>query len=94
LALLEASATSFSVPQKLLKSLLGLVQYAMAQQDIRYYLNGLLMVVEEGQLRRAPAGRRLAVRPEYDAAVTKDVKRFFDQYACVAFENYGAEPVA
>jgi len=35
----------------LLKSLLGLVQYAMAQQDIRYYLNGLLMVVEEGQLK-------------------------------------------
>ena len=27
--------------------LLSLVQYAMAQQDIRYYLNGLLMVVEE-----------------------------------------------
>jgi formylmethanofuran dehydrogenase subunit A len=51
-------------------------------------------VVEEGQLRRAPTGRRLAVRPEYDAAVTKDLKRFFDEYACVAFENYGAEPVA
>src|SRR5882762_5417766 len=51
LALVEASATSFAVPQKLLKSLLGLVQYAMAQQDIRYYLNGLLMVVEEGQLK-------------------------------------------
>src|SRR5258708_35637669 len=49
LVLVEASATSFSVPQKLLKSLLGLVQYAMAQQDIRYYLNGLLMVVQEGQ---------------------------------------------
>jgi len=48
------------------------------------------LVVEDGQLRRAPAGRRLAVRPEYDAAVTTDVKRFFDQYACVAFENYGA----
>src|SRR5438309_6374736 len=61
LALLEASATSFSVPQKLLKSLLGLVQYAMAQQDIRYYLNGLLMVVEEGQLKLvATDGHRLA----------------------------------
>jgi len=23
--------------------------------------------------------------------VTKDVKRFFDDYATVAFENYGAE---
>ena len=29
--------------------LLSLVQFAMAQQDIRYYLNGLLLVVEERQ---------------------------------------------
>jgi len=56
----------------------------------RYVIKAGTLVVEDGQLRRAPAGRRLAVRPEYDAAVTTDVKRFFDQYACVAFENYGA----
>jgi len=60
----------------------------------RYTIKAGTLVVEDGQLRRAPAGRRLAVRPGYDAAVTKDVKRFFDQYACVAFENYGAEPVS
>jgi len=59
----------------------------------RYVIKAGTLVVEEGQLRRAPPGRRLAVQPEYDAAVTKDVRRFFDQYACVAFENYGAEPV-
>ena len=51
----------FALPQKALKRLLGLVQYAMAQQDIRYYLNGLLMVVEGGQLRLvATDGHRLA----------------------------------
>jgi len=51
----------FALPQKALKRLLGLVQYAMAQQDIRYYLNGLLMVVEDGQLRLvATDGHRLA----------------------------------
>jgi formylmethanofuran dehydrogenase subunit A len=60
----------------------------------RYVIKGGTLVVEDGQLRRAPAGRRLSVRPKYDAAVTKDLKRFFDEYACVAFENYGAEPVA
>ena len=60
----------------------------------RHVIKAGALVVEEGQLRRAPAGRRLAVRPEFDAAVTKDVKQFFDQYACVAFENYGADPVA
>ena len=53
-------ATRFALPQKVLRRLLGLVQYAMAQQDIRYYLNGLLMVVEDktaaaGRHRRPPA---------------------------------------
>lgn len=61
LVLGEAVGTRFSVPQKLLKSLLGLVQYAMAQQDIRYYLNGLLMVIEDRHLKLvATDGHRLA----------------------------------
>ena len=51
----------FALSQKALRRLLGLVQYAMAQQDIRYYLNGLLMVVEEKQLKVvATDGHRLA----------------------------------
>jgi len=54
----------------------------------RYVLKGGTLVVEEGQLRRAPAGRRLAVRPEYDDAVLRDLKRYFDEYASVSFENY------
>jgi len=41
----------FALAQKDLRRQLALVQYAMAQQDIRYYLNGLLMVVEEGSLK-------------------------------------------
>jgi DNA polymerase-3 subunit beta len=54
-------AARFSMPQKALRRLLGLVQYAMAQQDIRYYLNGLLMVCEGKQLRLvATDGHRLA----------------------------------
>jgi DNA polymerase-3 subunit beta len=51
----------FSMPQKALRKLLGLVQYAMAQQDIRYYLNGLLVLAEDQQLRLvATDGHRLA----------------------------------
>jgi DNA polymerase-3 subunit beta len=51
----------FSMPQKDLRRILGLVQYAMAQQDIRYYLNGLLMVVDGGELKLvATDGHRLA----------------------------------
>jgi DNA polymerase-3 subunit beta len=51
----------FELEQKQLRKVLSLVQYAMAQQDIRYYLNGLLMVVEEGGLKLvATDGHRLA----------------------------------
>jgi len=57
-----ASETArFELPQKALRHLLGMVQYAMAQQDIRYYLNGLLMVVEDERLKLvATDGHRLA----------------------------------
>src|SRR4029079_14278154 len=50
----------FSLKQKEFRRLLGLVQYSMAQQDIRYYLNGLLMVVEDKTLKLiATDGHRL-----------------------------------
>jgi DNA polymerase III subunit beta len=50
-----------SVPQKALKELLLLVQFSMAQQDIRYYLNGMLLVLDKEQLRVvATDGHRLA----------------------------------
>ncbi|MGH8735792.1 MAG: DNA polymerase III subunit beta [Burkholderiales bacterium] len=51
----------FGIAQKTLRRLLALVQYAMAQQDIRYYLNGLLILVEDKQLKLvATDGHRLA----------------------------------
>ncbi len=51
----------FELQQKALRRVLALVQYAMAQQDIRYYLNGLLMVIEDGMLKLvATDGHRLA----------------------------------
>ena len=57
----SGDAARFALPQKALRRLLGLVHYAMAQQDIRYYLNGLLMVVEDERLKLvATDGHRLA----------------------------------
>jgi DNA polymerase-3 subunit beta len=56
-----AAQAKVSMPQKALRELLLLVQYAMAQQDIRYYLNGLLMVLEGGQVKViATDGHRLS----------------------------------
>ena len=51
----------FSISQKLFQELLLLVQYAMAQQDIRYYLNGLLLVLDGSKIKVvATDGHRLS----------------------------------
>ena len=60
----------FAVPQKTLKDLLGQVSFAMAVQDIRYYLNGILFVAEGKTLSLvATDGHRLAF-----ASATLDVE--------------------
>jgi len=47
--------------QKDVKRLLHLVSFSMAQQDIRYYLNGMLIVVDQDHLKAvATDGHRLA----------------------------------
>lgn len=54
-------AEKVEVEQRQLKKLFGMVQYAMAQQDIRYYLNGVLLVVDGNSLKLiATDGHRLA----------------------------------
>jgi len=56
---------TLSLPQKALKHALGLVQFAMAVQDIRYYLNGVLFSVEKNMLRVvATDGHRLSFAAE------------------------------
>jgi formylmethanofuran dehydrogenase subunit A len=59
----------------------------------RYVLKAGRLVVEEGQLRRAPKGRRLHLRPGFDDAVLRDVRRHFDAYGTVAFDNYAVRHV-
>ena len=54
----------------------------------RYVIKGGVLVVEEGQLRRAPAGRRLRLAPGHDQAVVTDLRRFYDEYGTVAFDNF------
>jgi DNA polymerase-3 subunit beta len=51
----------FAVPEKTLKGLLHQVSFAMAVHDIRYYLNGILLVAEGKQLSIVSTdGHRLA----------------------------------
>ena len=61
----DGQASRLTLSQKQFKRLLGLVQYSMAQQDIRYYLNGLLLVVNGMEMRVvATDGHRLAYASE------------------------------
>ncbi len=54
----------------------------------RYVVKDGALIVEEGQLRRAPTGRRLRVAPGYDDAVLPDLRRHFERYSTVSFDNY------
>ncbi len=52
----------FTCEQQDIKRLIDRTGFAMAQQDVRYYLNGMLWEVQEGQLRAvATDGHRLAM---------------------------------
>ena len=52
---------SLTLAQRDFRSLLRLAEFAMAQQDIRYYLNGMLLVVDSGSLQAvATDGHRLS----------------------------------
>lgn len=63
----------FSLDPGVLLALIEQVEFAMAAHDIRYYLNGVLMVVESGLLTLvASDGNRLALA---EAAVDLDLPR-------------------
>ena len=61
MSLAEGESRAFQVTQKAFKQLLAKTQYSMAAQDVRYYLNGLMLLVEGSELRAvATDGHRLA----------------------------------
>ena len=53
---------NFTIPQNVLKSLIDKTSFAMAQQDVRYYLNGILVELSSGLIKLvATDGHRLAL---------------------------------
>jgi formylmethanofuran dehydrogenase subunit A len=60
----------------------------------RYVIKGGALMVEEGQLRRAPRGHRLRLKPAYDDAALTDVRKHFEAYSTIAFENYPVQGIA
>lgn len=63
---------SFDIPQAELKTLLESTAFAMAQQDVRYYLNGILMEISPDHLKLvATDGHRLALS-EFKTSISVD----------------------
>ncbi len=64
---------SLEIPQAVLKRLIERTSFAMAQQDVRYYLNGMLLELKAGRLRMvATDGHRLALCTAGDAVSVGD----------------------
>lgn len=69
-----AAKQTLRVSKKDLRSLIEKTHFSMAQQDVRYYLNGLLLETERRKLRAvATDGHRLALSEiELETAVNRD----------------------
>jgi len=70
--------TELTIEQTELKGLLERTQFCMAQQDVRYYLNGLLLELKNGTLKTvATDGHRMAISeiklPAGDDSVEKQI---------------------
>jgi DNA polymerase-3 subunit beta len=71
---------NFTVVEKHLHELLNGVAFAMANQDVRYYLNGLLLEIHEQRLRAvATDGHRLALADHNDLQAESDVPAKTDE---------------
>ena len=67
---------NFSITQKDLSSLLSSTSYAMAQQDVRYFLNGLLLEAGQNEIRVVSTdGHRLAKNQISHTELNNEVKQ-------------------
>jgi len=81
----SAASETFSFPESVLKRLIDKTAFAMAHQDVRYYLNGLLLEIRAGRVRAvATDGHRLALcDSEFDATISNDIQVILPRKAVV-----------
>lgn len=71
-----SSVYEFDITQKTLRDIIDKTAFAMAQQDVRYYLNGLMLEVSTNYLRAvATDGHRLAYCEKETNADIADIKQ-------------------
>jgi formylmethanofuran dehydrogenase subunit A len=54
----------------------------------RYVIKEGEILIEDGHFRRETYGKTLFVSPDYDPAVEKDIRAYFEKYYTMEFENY------
>lgn len=70
------SIYEFEISQKTLRDIIDKTAFAMAQQDVRYYLNGLMLEISSNYLRAvATDGHRLAYCEKETNADIADIKQ-------------------
>jgi DNA polymerase-3 subunit beta len=70
------SVYEFEIAQKTLRDIIDKTAFAMAQQDVRYYLNGLMLEISANTLRAvATDGHRLAYCEKETSADIADIKQ-------------------
>ncbi len=71
-----SSVYEFELTQKMLRDIINKTAFAMAQQDVRYYLNGLMLEISTNKLRAvATDGHRLAYCEKEINADISDIKQ-------------------
>ena len=80
----KASET-FGLPASVMKRLIDKTQFAMAQQDVRYYLNGLLLEIRADRVRTvATDGHRLALcDAAFDGSIGSDIQVILPRKAVI-----------
>jgi DNA polymerase-3 subunit beta len=72
----DDNTLNFNMPQKTLKKLVDATSFAMAQQDVRYYLNGMLLELSQNRVRTvATDGHRLAMSSQVVEQLGVDERR-------------------
>lgn len=81
----SAASETLELPVGVLKRLIDKTQFAMAQQDVRYYLNGLLLEIRPGRVRAvATDGHRLALcDAPFDGDTAGDVQVILPRKAVI-----------
>ncbi len=81
----SAASEELTLPEGVLKRLIDKTAFAMAQQDVRYYLNGLLLEITSGRVRAVTTdGHRLALCDvELDTSTTTDIQVILPRKAVI-----------